>query len=407
MNDGRHSSAGALTVVLCFLSALCEGFDVQTAGVAAGGLSHDFHPLPRALGLLFAASGAGLLVGAVVGGYVADRIGRKTVLIASMGAFGFFSLLTSVAPGMESLTGARLLTGLGLGAAMPNLIALAADASTSRSRNSSIAAAYVGMPLGAAAASLVVFMVPLDAWRLVFQLGGVAPLIALPLLVFYLPPSKPAANRANRPRVLFAEGRAPKTLLLWASFFLIVLTLHLMVNWLPFLLVGRGLSKGQATLAQAGFNVGGAAAAFWVGTLLDSTWRRMAIIGSLSILPLILYWMAMSQAGSGLLIGLAVFLGGAILAQQVIAYAVASACYPAAARGTGVGAAVAAGRLGSLAGPLFAASLLAAGRSPSQVLFGVLPIVVVSGVFVGYLGWRELRLEVSPDSEALLRLRGY
>ena len=371
---------------------------MQAAGVAAGGLSHDFHPLPRALGLL---------VGAVVGGHVADRMGRKTVLIASMGAFGFFSLLTSVAPGMESLTRARLLTGLGLGAAMPNLIALAADASTWRSRNSSIAAAYVGMPLGAAAASLVVFMVPLDSWRVVFQLGGVAPLIVLPLLVFYLPPSKPATNRAHRPRVLFAEGRAPKTLLLWASFFLIVLTLHLMVNWLPFLLIGRGLSKGQATLAQAGFNVGGAAAAFGVGTLLDAAWRRMAIIASLSILPLILYWMAMSQAGPGLLIGLAVFLGGAILAQQVIVYAVAGACYPAAALGTGVGAAVAAGRLGSLAGPLFAASLLAAGRSPSQVLFGVLPIVVVCGIFVGYLGWRELRLEVSSGSEAPLRLRGY
>lgn len=399
MVDGHHSSAAAITVALCFLGALCEGFDVQAAGVAASGISHDFHPTASALGFLFSASGVGLLVGAVSGGHLADRVGRKAVLVASIGAFGAFSLLTSVAPDMPSLTGARLLTGLGLGGAMPNLIALAADASTSSSRNSSVAAAYVGMPLGAAAASLVVFLIPLDAWRVVFQVGGVAPLIVLPLMVLYLPRSKLATTvvasgapkRAKIPRVLFVKGRALNTLLLWASFFLIVLTLHLMVNWLPFLLVGRGLLKGQAAMAQAGFNVGGAATALWVGTLLDSRRQRTAIIASLAILPVMLYLIAVSPARSELLFGLAVLLGGAILAQQVIVFAVASACYPAAARGTGVGAAVAAGRLGSLAGPLFAASLLAAGRSPSQVLIGVLPIVVVCGSIVGCLGWRELR----------------
>ena len=408
MIDDRHASAAALTVVLCFLGSLCEGFDVQAAGVAAGGLIHDFHPSPHTLGLFFSASGAGLLVGALVGGYAADRIGRKTVLVASLGTFGIFSLLTSVAPDLPSLIGARLFTGFGLGAAMPNLIALAVDASTSRSRNSSIAAAYAGMPLGAVAASLVTFVVPLEAWRQVFQVGGIAPLMLLPLVVLCLPRPEPTAAAVARqafsqdevPRVLFGEGRTFTTLLLWASFFLIVLTLHLMVNWLPILLVGRGLPRGHAALAQAGFNVGGAVAALCVGKLLDSGWRRYAIIGSLSILPVVLCMIAVSPAGSGLLVALTVLLGSAILAAQVIAYAVASACYPAAARGTGVGAAVAAGRLGSLAGPLFAASLLAAGRSPSQVFIGLLPIVVVCGSVIGYLAWRELRLEVPPGSEA-------
>lgn len=408
MVDDRHSPAAALTVALCFLGALCEGFDVQAAGVAASGIGHDFHPAPNALGFFFGASGAGLMVGAVVGGFVADRIGRKAVLVASLGTFGVFSLLTSLAPDMPSLTLARLLTGLGLGGAMPNLIALAADASTSRSRNSSIAAAYIGMPLGGVAASMVVFLSPLASWRVVFQIGGIAPLIVMPLMVLYLPRSKPAATvavsdapkRARMSWVLFAERRALNTLLLWASFFLIVLTLHLMLNWLPFLLVGRGLLKSQAAMAQAGFNVGGAVTALGVGALLDSKGRRIAIIATLAILPVILYLIAVSPARIELLFGLAALLGGTILAEQVIVYAVASACYPTAARGTGVGAAVAAGRLGSLAGPLFAASLLAAGRSPSQVLIGVLPIVVACGILVGYLGWRELGPHTQNASRA-------
>jgi AAHS family 3-hydroxyphenylpropionic acid transporter len=105
-------------------------------------------------------------------------------------------------------------------------------------------------------------------------------------------------------------------------------------------------------------------------------------------LPAILALMAMARPE--LAAGLAFLLGGAILAEQLIAYAVASACYPIAARGTGVGAAVAAGRLGSLAGPLFAGWLLAAGGNSTQVLLGVLPLVVLCSICVTFLGWREL-----------------
>ena len=394
----RDAPSAALTVLLCFLGAICEGFDVQAAGVAAAGVSHLFRPTPHALGLFFSASGAGLLLGAAVGGRISDRVGRKSVLVASIAAFGFFSILTSVAPDMTWLTAARFLTGLGLGGAMPNLIALAMDSSAVKSRNASIAMAYIGMPVGGVAASLTVFFLPLEAWRIVFQIGGAAPLIVAPLMFLYLPATKSGAprltsgtsTRVNMARELFGEGRAFKTLSLWVGFFLIALTLHLMLNWLPLLLMGRGLLKGQAAMAQAGFNMGGALLAVWLGILLDSRWRRIGIGANVALLPVILALIAIAPARPEILLGLAAVLGGAILAEQVIAYAAAAVCYPIAVRGTGVGAAVAAGRLGSLTGPLFAASLLAAGRSPSQVLIGVLPIVVVCGICVGLLGWREL-----------------
>jgi AAHS family 3-hydroxyphenylpropionic acid transporter len=399
MTADREASRAALTVFLCFLGAICEGFDVQAAGVAAGGLIRVFRPTSLALGLFFAASGLGLLLGALIGGRVSDLMGRKPVLVASIAAFGIFSLLTSLAPDMDTLIGARFLTGLGLGGAMPNLIALVADSTVSTSRAASIAAAFVGMPFGGVAASLVIFAIPLDAWRLVFQIGGVAPLIIAPLMIWLLPQVKAAALKApagagfapNMARALFTNGRTPRTLFLWLSFFLIVLTLHLMLNWLPLLLMGRGLLKGHAVIAQAGFNAGGGLIALSVGIALDSRWRRIAIGASVVMLPTMLALAALVPARPDILIGVAFLLGGAILAQQVIVYAAAGASYPASDRGTGMGAAVAAGRLGSLTGPLFAASLLAAGQSPSKVLIGVLPIVVVCGISAGLLGWRDAR----------------
>jgi len=403
MEDAQRRRTAARTVFFCFLGAICEGFDVQAAGVAAGGLSREFRPTPAALGVFFSASGAGLLLGAVVGGRVADRVGRKIVLVASVIAFGIFSFLTSLAGGMPSLTAMRFLTGLGLGAAMPNLIALAADVSRTGSRNTSIAISYVGMPLGGAVVSLVVFLMPMDAWRSVFQAGGIAPLLIAPLMSRYLPATRPAAEAPNpaasmRARLsagmwrdLFGYGRTFSTLSLWLGFFLIVLTLHLMLNWLPLLMLGRGLLKSQAAMAQFAFGVSGAAAAFWLGTLLDSRWQRLAIAVSLVMCPVVMLFIAIAPPRPAVLITLASLLGGAILASQVIVYAVASTVYPAAGRGTGVGAAVAAGRLGSLAGPLFAASLLASGRSSAQVLIGVLPIAVAGGLCVGLLGWRDLR----------------
>jgi AAHS family 3-hydroxyphenylpropionic acid transporter len=402
--DARTAKAAARTVFFCFIAALCEGFDVQAAGVAAGGLSREFRPTPAQLGVFFSASGAGLLIGAVIGGRVADHVGRKAVLVASVIAFGIFSFLTSLAPSMPALTALRFLTGLGLGAAMPNLIALAADVSRAGSRNTSIAISYVGMPFGGAIASLVVFLMPAEAWRSVFQAGGIAPLLIAPLMARYLPAAKPEAERApshaaSLParfaagmwRDLFGQGRTFPTLFVWLGFFLIVLTLHLMLNWLPLLLSGRGLLKNQAAMAQFAFGVSGAAAAFWLGTLLDSRWQRLSIAVSLIMCPVVMLAIAIVPPRPGVLLLLASLLGSAILASQVIVYAVASAVYPVACRGTGVGAAVAAGRLGSLVGPLFAASLLASGRSSAQVLIGVLPIAVAGGLCVGLLGWRELR----------------
>jgi AAHS family 3-hydroxyphenylpropionic acid transporter len=380
----RPFSAG-----LCFLCALCEGFDVQAAGVAATGITRELHCTPADLGLFFLASGVGLLIGSVVGGRIADRRGRKLVLVTSIAMFGLFSLLTAAMPSLLLLAGGRFLTGLGLGGALPNLIAMAVETSAPAVRNRSVGIAYVGMPIGGSLAGILAFLLPSEAWRELFWIGGLAPLLIVPALIHFLPESRSAA--ASRPpasrfsdgtQQLFGTGRTAQTLLLWLSFFLIVLTLHLMLNWLPFLLTARGLSKDSAMLAQAAFGIGGAVIALEQAALLDSSWRGASVWISVGMLPLVLVCAALLPAWPVALILVALLLGGAILAQQVIIYAAASVFYPGEARGTGLGTAVAAGRVGSLAGPLFPVALLTSGRGATQVLLAVLPIVLACGACV-------------------------
>jgi AAHS family 3-hydroxyphenylpropionic acid transporter len=392
-----ESTALARTVILCLLVALCEGFDIQGAGVAAAGLRHELHPSPQVLGFFFSSAGAGLFLGALVGGRASDIVGRKLVLVASIAAFGICSLLTSIAPDMLWLIGARFLTGLGLGGAMPNLIALAADASGPSRRSGSMAAAYVGLPLGGVIASIFVSVVQLESWRVVFQVGGIVPLILVPLIMRFLPAARPAPQngtgsqvRISAMRALFEPGLTGTTALLWAAFFLIVLTLHLMLNWLPLLLMGRGLSVNYAVLSQAAFNVGGTLTGLIVGTLLDSRWRRMAIAVSVVALPTILLVTATCPPSAALFFGLAFLLGGSLTSEQIIIFAVIGVRYEFASRGTATGSAVAVGRIGSLVGPLIAGLLLAAGGSPAQVLVGILPIVLLGGATVAFLGWQHL-----------------
>ncbi len=395
----RTLSAAGVTILFCFLAAVCEGFDVQTAGVAAGGISREIQPTPAQLGLFFSASNFGLLIGAVFGGRLADRYGRKTILVTSIGAFGLFSLITSFAWNMELLTSMRVLTGIGLGGAMPNLIALASEASGARSRNTLIATTYIGFPLGAVMATLVIALAAQEHWRWVFVLGGVAPLVMAPVMAGLMPAPNAAAaamrsgaNASSRDGFvleLFGRGRLRHTMVLWAGFFLVALTLHLMLNWLPLLLQARGLSKSQAALAQIGFNVGGAAAALLIGAMLDTHWRRPSIAACVIALPVILFLLAIAPARSELLLVLALFLGGGILASHLILYGAAQSIYPVVARGVGIGAAVGAGRLGSIVGPAFVAVLIGAGHTAPQVLTSVLPIVILCGVCVVTLGFSQ------------------
>ena len=373
------------------------------------------------MGTFFSAGTLGLFVGAVVGGRLSDSIGRKGVLVASIALFGLFSLLTAGAWSMQSLILMRLLTGLGLGGALPNLLTLVNEYSSDRRRLANVALVYAGMPFGGAVASLVSMSTVAAHWRTIFVLGGVAPLLIVPVMqwlirespVFQRFRATAAGNGATGARrttpglggfqAVLADGRAVSTVLLWMSFLLGLTTLYLLLNWLPTLLAEGGLSRTQAAGAQIGFNIGGAFSALLIGHLLEGRWRQFSVMVVFITLPFLLVLLATAPARLGTVVAIVFALGCSVLSAQAFLYSAAPACYPATIRGVGVGVAVAIGRIGSIIGPKLGGMLEAAGHHASQVLLDILPLVIAASVFAMALAW--LPRPKSDESPTAFRSR--
>jgi MFS transporter, AAHS family, 3-hydroxyphenylpropionic acid transporter len=408
-----HATA---TIAGCALAAFCEGFDLQAAGVAAAGIIPEFKPGADQLGTFFSASTLGLFAGALIGGRLSDSLGRRSVLIASITLFGCFSILTGAAWDIHSLSWARLLTGFGLGGALPNLLALVNESSAAHRRRANVALVYSSMPFGGALAAVFSIVNAPTHWRVIFVAGGVAPLLLVPALL-WLSQESPALARVARatpgaqPRAasdavavakagsflaIFAGGRALPTLLLWISSFLGLVTLYLFVSWLPTLLVSYGLTKAQAAGAQAAFNTGGGLAALVMGQLLESRLRNAAIVAAFLAVPSFVLLLGRGPAGFAVVLGSAFALGCAVLAALGFLYATAPACYPAPIRGVGTGVAVAVGRLGSIAGPKLGGVLQAAGHGTAELLNDILPLVVLGSVAGLAFAWSNSRQRPTP-----------
>lgn len=236
-----------LTIGLCFMVALMEGLDLQAAGIAAVGMAQAFSLDKMQMGWIFSAGILGLLPGALVGGMLADRHGRKRVLIVSVMLFGLFSIATALAWSFPTLLLARLMTGVGLGAALPNLIALTSEAAGPRFRGTAVSLMYCGVPIGAALAAALGFSGLASAWQTVFWVGGVVPLLLVPMLVRWLPESAVFHTGAQPAplRTLLAPGNASATLLLWLCYFFTLLVVYMLINWLPMLLVEQGSAAAR------------------------------------------------------------------------------------------------------------------------------------------------------------------
>lgn len=390
-------------MIFCLCAALCEGIDLQAAGVAAAGIGAEFKPSPDQFGTFFSASTLGLFFGALIGGRLADSIGRKTVLVVSVGLFGLFSLLTAMASDVQSLSWARLLTGLGLGGALPMLLALVSESSGLEQQSARVAMVYAATPFGGAIVSLISLAVSASQWRVVFIVGGVLPLLIAPLMAFRMsesPAFRREAHAEGSPKAgsfaaIFAQGRALRTVLLWLSFFLGLLLLYLLLNWLPTLLVTDGLTRMQAAAAQIGFNIGGGLAALLIGYLLGGRWRNAGIVITFVALPVLLVILAKAPTEIGVISVTVFFLGCSVIAAQAFLYAMAPVSYPTSIRGVGVGTAVAFGRVGSIVGPKLGGLLKSAGHGPSQLLLDLLPVVILGSICALWLAWNSRRQPTS------------
>ncbi|CAE6826397.1 3-(3-hydroxy-phenyl)propionate transporter [Paraburkholderia domus] len=384
-------TSSAVTVGLCLIVALLEGLDLQSTGVAAPRMAREFHLAVAQMGWAFSIGALGLLPGAAIGGRLADTLGRKRVLMLSVALFGIFSIATTQVWDLNSLLAARFLTGLGLGAAMPNLIALCAEAALPQQRSTAVGAMYCGMPFGAALAAVIGIVSPGDeGWRHIFYVGGVGPLLVLPLLAIFMRESahfvaarsNPGGLREASPGIaqaLWKEGRAGTTVALWISYLGTLIVLYFLINWLPSLVLSRGLTRVQAGVVQMMFNIGGGIGAIVIASMMDRIGRRRTVAGmylgiAVALAALVGASGGTSMAWGGLLAGL--FLVGG----QSVLYALASSIYPTEVRGTGVGAAVAVGRMGSILGPLIAGQLLAIGQSATVLLSASIPLIAIAAI---------------------------
>jgi AAHS family 3-hydroxyphenylpropionic acid transporter len=338
---------------------------------------------------VFAATPLGLFFGAFIGGRIADAFGRKAALLVAMIVYGAFQLATTVAPGYEGLLAIRFLCGLGLGGALPNLIALTSEAAGPESGLLNVVITAAGMPCGGALASYIAYLggEHFD-WRVLFYLGGLAPIALAPIMALALPESRrfqdartaarAAGEKVNSLEVLFGSGRAPASLLLWVAFFAVTVILYLILNWLPSLMQSKGFSKSDAALIQIPFNLGSAVGSILLGWAMQRRPGRGVLL--LCYVGLAAFLFGLAGVGHDLVMAStgAALTGAFMLGAQYILSGLTPRYYRTATRGTGTGAAVAASRLGSVAGPSLAGYLLGAGQSTTQVLESMLPVAAVS-----------------------------
>jgi len=405
---------------LCAMSLIMDGFDVQAMGYVAPEVIPELGMSGGELGVILAAANVGLLVGAMVFTVLADRIGRRPVLIFGTLFYAVMALLTAQADSTTELLVLRFVAGLGMGSIIPNATALIGEYSPSRRRVTLIMTITVGFTAGAALGGLVAaWLMPLFGWRSVFYFGGVIPLVIGALMIFWLPESLqflvvrrrlveaarwlarvepgvrvgpatelvvPEETRGGVPAVdLLREGRAGVTLLYWAVNFTNLLNLYFLAGLLPTILTRSGFASSASALIGGVMQLGGTIGTFGLAWLisrkgftpmLTATFAvaaaSIALIGSTPVL-----------AFAPLLTFVVFVAGWCVIGGQPGLNALAATYYPTSMRSTGIGWGLGIGRLGAIVGPLIGGRLLDLDWSTQQVfIVFAMPAVVSMLVMV-------------------------
>jgi MFS transporter, AAHS family, 4-hydroxybenzoate transporter len=393
-------------IVLCGMLLILDGYDALTMGYLTAPISAATHIPVHSFGPILSASLFGLMLAAMGSGPIADRWGRKWPVIVSVIVFGIFAALTARAHTYEQLLVYRFLTGLGLGGAMPNVVAIASEYAPKRKMTVIVALLFAGMPLGGLICGLVSSaLIPTWGWQWVFYLGGYVPVAIALALIFVLPESvrflvlwrrdldkvrKTLARispgvAAGKIEIsletdkkskgvpvmqLFTEGRAVATLLLWIPNFMNLLLLYFINSWLPALLRESGLSVSAGVRATAATGLGGMIACLMEGYLINAWGAYTVLIAEFGFGAVSMALLGYVARSFGLAAAVAFVLGFLVIGAQGGLNALAARFYPTSMRSTGVGWALGVGRVGSVVGPLLAGILLTAGWKPRQLLLG-------------------------------------
>ncbi|SAK74096.1 major facilitator transporter [Caballeronia temeraria] len=417
--DGARVSRFQIMIgLLCFLIVALDGFDIAIIGFIAPHVRSDWSLSMIALGPLFSAGLLGLMMGAFLSGPLADRIGRRGVLILSVTWFGAACLASAAAPDIVWLVALRFLTGFGLGGAMPNAITLTSEFSPARRRGTLLTLMFCGFSLGSALGGVATaYFVAEFGWRGVLVIGGLLPLMLVPVLWFALPESVRflALGKGNDARIaailtrvapdsaaagqryfasderagvspvrrLFDSEYRRGTLLLWLAFFMSLMLLYMLINWLPILGARSGLSLKQASVFAGLLQGGGVLGAVVLGVMIDRFDAFKVVSAAYLIGGAAVASLALADSAWWLAAGIFVT-GFCVSGSQVCANVIASGFYPTSSRATGVAWALGVGRIGAIAGSFGGALMLSAGW-PNAALYLILAVPAAlsgAGIFL-------------------------
>jgi AAHS family 4-hydroxybenzoate transporter-like MFS transporter len=412
LDEHRFSSFQWIVFCLCFVVVLLDGFDTAAIGFVAPSLLREWSIEKSALGPVLSAALFGLAAGAVVAGPLADRFGRKFMLVISVLVFGIACLGSAFSADLRQLTLLRFVTGLGLGAAMPNAVTMMSEYCPQRLRATMTNTMFCGFPLGAASGGFVAaWMIPHWGWRSVLLLGGAAPLLLTVLLLLLLPESvrymvahghpaeriRRVLNRISKSAVAAQSfvivepehaGKANSSIgvilspalrvgsvMLWLTYFMGLVIFYALINWMPILFKDAGLAPQRATLISALFPLGGIGAILF-GWLMDRFNPNLIIAVGYTLTAASIFAIGQVTGNIGRLV-VVVFLAGALMnTAQSSMPALAAAFYPTQGRATGIAWMLGIGRFGGIAGSFLVAELTARHLTMSQIF----AVVAVPGV---------------------------
>jgi AAHS family 4-hydroxybenzoate transporter-like MFS transporter len=434
LNTHTLSRTQKLVIALCFLVVAIDGFDTAAIGFIAPALRAAWSLTPPMLAPLFGAGLFGLMVGAFVFGPIADKVGRRLVLILTTLFFGVATMASSLAPDIQTLIVLRFITGLGLGGAMPAAITLTSEFCPTSRRSSLVTLMFCGFTTGSAVAGLAASkVVAAYGWQGLLILGGALPILLVPVLVAVLTdsPRYLALRHAAPERIaailrriapemdfadarftgaepakgfpvtqLFTSGLAAGTLLLWVSFFMSLLVFYLLSSWLPTLITQAGWSLSNASLMAAMLAGGGVLGAVFIGWMMDRFNPHHVLAGFYVLAGGFVVLLGSSTAASWLLV-FAIFAAGFCVAgAQTGLNALAAATYPTSSRATGVSWANAVGRSGSVLGSMVGGYLMSFGWDLATIFsVAAIPAFVAGAAMLlkGMLGQQGALVKVAAE----------
>lgn len=423
-------------LLLCAAAMFVDGFDTQAIGYVAPALSTALAVKPSALGLIFAAGGLGAIIGGLGLAPYADRVGRKPVIVGSMFFFAVCTLLIALANTVPQLMWVRFAIGLGLGGVVPNALALSAEYMPKKFRVTLVLLTWLGFSIGSGVAGPVAaHILEGHSWRSVFLFAGILPVILAPLLIWTLPESLQSlaqrgaaggritrilarmnprlifhettifGNSAKREKgfpvaLLFREGRAPITLLLWIMFFMNLLALFFLNSWLPTVLHKAGLPQHLAIIIAALLHFGGIAGGLAIAPLCDRLNPYLVLACAYVLSGTFIAGIGLAGHRAMFAVAATFFAGFFTFGAQNSANAIAATRYPTAMRSSGIGWALGIGRTGQIVGPLIGGLLLSLKWGTSEILYVIAIPSVVAATAAFFLSGsaRRARFGMEPET---------